>query len=404
METAKALDPKAYVPVLDSRGDRIECLFMRGEKYYVKVQRQGKRYIRSLPAETKDAARAMARQFARSVRMGIWEEVEAVRTKRDAAPASISEIMAAYRVGATRRGRPRLYVIECNCRALLRVASSQSVRTEALTPDLLDRFAVKQQEGTEPGTPARDARDRSIASLIRTAKSCFAEREDFRALKLPPKLDEFMRYSPVRPKLPLNLQPPLDVATATAYAGRALIGDRGAIFSLCYDLGMRCGEIVGARWGWMENNGDGMFFMVIRDRPEEGYTVKSSACRVTRERRIPIPAKVFATLGAPGPAGQHILMPEASDAARRSAVTRDFCAWLRGVNTWWLQKRKGAHALRGLRGAYWINKYGHVWTMQWLGHVDFQVTLDHYARALEYEEPQALDDDAWLLARRLRAV
>ena len=404
-----SLDLKAYAPVLDSRGERIEGLFIRGGVYYAKVQRDGKRYIRSLKTDRKEEARGRCRAFLADVRAGNWEAVDAVRSKRTRALATVGEITDTYRSAAGRRGTPRPYVVDMNIRNLERIAGGRGVSVERLTPDLLDTFAVETQADTEPGTPARDSRDRSIASLIRSARSVLSVRQDFRDLKLSDKLSEFLDYSPVRPKLPPNLQPPHDVAVHTIEAGRKAAGDLAMVWALCFDLGLRAGEAVAARWNWIEGDGKSMSFLGIRDRPEEGYQAKSSRCRVTRERRIPVPAAVLAKMHSLArelrdPA-KPILMPEDSRSAAQTFIKRDFVSWLRAADPWWqAHKAKAAHALRGLRGAFWSSKYGHTWTMQWLGHTSFQTTLDHYARALEYEEPQALDDDAWLMSRRLRAV
>ena len=97
-----------------------------------------------------------------------------------------------------------------------------------------------------------------------------------------------------------------------------------------------------------------------------------------------------------------MFMRNASTEARENFISRDFCRWLRSVDPWWGEhKLKAAHALRGLRGAFWMTKYGAPWTMAWMGHASFQTTLNNYARPLEYAEPQPLDDDPWLLARRI---
>ena len=409
-------DKLAYVAAFDTRGRRIPCLFLRGGTYYAKIQRDRKLHIRSLKTSIRSEALIRCRAFAMDVRSGHWSAVEASRSKRQQEVPTVGDLAGIYRKAADRRGSPRPYVVEQNIRALLRIAPA-GLLAEALTPDRLDEYALHAQAGSAPGSPERDSRDRSIASIIRGARSVFAQRADFRNVALPARLEAFLAYSPVQPKLPPNLQPPREVAERTIAAGRALTGDMAAVWALCYDLGLRSSEAAAARWGWLESMvpypttqnadpsaGTPMTFMVIRDRPEEGFKAKSSRCRVTCERRVPVPYRLDLKLMDARQAVEFFFMPTATVQARAAFITRDFCRWLRSVDPWWgANKLKAAHALRGLRGAFWMAKYGAPWAMQWLGHASFQTTLNHYARPLDYAEPQALDDDPWLRARRICA-
>ena len=409
----------AYVAVLDSRGERIPGLFLRGGRYYAKAQIDRKLHIRSLKTGHLAEALPRCRAFLKDVRGRHWKAVEASRSQRKKAMPAVGQLVIIYRKAAGRRSSPRPYVVENNIRALLRIAHAMQP-ADALKPDLLDEFALRMQAGTAPGTPERDSRDRSIASLIRGARSVFAQRADFRNVALPDGLKAFLEYSPVQAKLPPNLQPPREVAERTIAAGRALTGDLAAVWALCFDLGLRSSEAAAARWGWLETMvphptdltqktdpalGTPMTFMVIRDRPEEGFQAKSSRCRVTCERRVPVPHLVSHALHECRSTAEAFFMPTATVQARAAFITRDFCRWLRSVDPWWGEhKLKAAHALRGLRGAFWMAKYGAPWAMTWLGHANFQTTLNHYSRPLDYAEQQALDDDPWLRARRICAA
>ena len=420
----KTDDPTQYIPVLDSRGRRIPGLFLRGDgNYYAKCQRDGKRYIRSLKTSNRAEALPRCRAFIADVRGGNWAAVEAARSKKTSAMPTISKLLTIYECATIRRGSPRPYVVAQNIRSLLRLAGA-SAPLSALTPDRLDTIAVEMQAGTDPNTPARDSRDRTIASIIRGARSVFAHRADFRNIPLPTSLDAFLAYSPVQARLPPNLQPPREVAERTIAAADALNGDLAVVWALCYHLGLRSSEAAAARWGWMEtmaphptgptdpsnptdpSAGTPMTFMIIRDRPEDGFTAKSSRCRITRERRVPVPRLVLLSLPhvAIHKPTDFILLNDATPRARAAFITRDFCRWLRSVDPWWAANKRGAaHALRGLRGAFWMSRYGAPWAMAWLGHANFQTTLDHYSRPLDYDEPLALDADPWLRARRICA-
>lgn len=413
---------RKFKPVHTAKGDRVDNLYSMCGGFYSGFFIKGKLKKRKLLAQSLEEARrevAGHRREADLARLaGSVYAPAGLRNPGNALP-TIEEMCAAYRAAAQRRSAPRAATVEMNVRYLERVAGSMRASVEVLTPDLLDAFAVEMQQGTEPDTPERDSRDRTIASIIRGARSVFAEREDFRKMVLPEQFDRFLKYNPVEPKLPPNLQPPMEVAVKTVEAGRKLKGEEAVAWCLCYDLGLRAHEVLGARWNWIEPDGRGLSFMVIRDRPEEGFRVKSSRCRVTRERRVPVPSAVLALLrehsrgqgsevrsqkeelnakaqsAAEGAEGKGLIfMPGYAETTRRNMISRKLCHWLRSVEGWWeINKGKGAHALRGLRGAFWVGKYGHVWTMAWMGHSDFRTTLDHYAKPLEYGEPLELDAD-----------
>ncbi len=411
------------VAVTNAAGDRVPHLFRRGEKFYAVAYAHGKRKVQSLPSclngqgqPVMSEVRRYCAEFVKRVEAGDWSALAATRKRVDDKLATGAEIVAAYQDSCRQRSAPRPETVAINVRQFARfvemVGQTMSQPCGWLTEDALDAAARKMQDGTEADTPEREARDRTIDSFLGAVKSVLAYPRDFKDLRMP-ELSAFREYSPVSPKLADRSMPPREVVEATVRAGRALAEvsqHLAAIWALGYDCGLRPGEIEAARWGWIvvDDVGEGQrqAFIEVRDRPDEYYRVKSSRCKRTRSRRVPVPAAVLEALRSGQPAAdQFIMAPEVlGPSARHEIITRLFAVWFKAVHPWWQQRKKAAYELRRLRGCWWAIKYGAELTQRWMGHTTYQTTQDYYADLPQWDEPQALDVGPWFDRLRLRRL
>lgn len=381
---------QAYISVLDAKNVRIPHLFLRGEKFYVKVMQRGKWYIRALPQQARQEAAQEARKFVRMIHEGRWDDAALCRSREAQAWATVGEICDAYEAAGAARNDPRARTRRNNVLALekvlkdgLGVNGARAVSAQSLTGDVPQKFARVFLAEADPD--GMESRRRSVLSYMRQAASVFAVRSDFKGLRLPADLDEFCEARPVRAQKYVYRMPDPALYTPTIAAARALPADSAllAAWLCCYELGLRASEAVALRWDWIivgRRVGHATDRWVhVCNRPD--FRTKG------REGYVPVPAQVWAALQAF--AGGEYVLPGSSPTDRRNLVGREFAAWLRGQG--WTETDKCAHELRKLRGSFWRGRYGLEMAHEWLRHSSYQTTLDYYASLPTQDEPMTLD-------------
>jgi len=401
--------------VLDSRGQKIKGLFMRGGKFYIKIKINRKLILHMINRTTAREAVTYMREYLGKVAGGEVEEIEA-RRHRDARPAAtLAEILAAYRAARAGFGDPRPATVEMNCYNLRRVVETSGFNlgtpaTEWMTLAVLDKF----RNVSLTGAPDLNARRITIRSHVRAARSVLCYRSDFRDLRLPEleQLNQWLEYQTVKKAKPDRRWPSQEVITRTVEAGRKLAGPLSVVWALVYDLAMRASEARAARWDWVRlqsENGYVRAIMDIESRPDEDFAVKTEHCAAGggSTRHIPIPPPVLVALGwVPGtPKPEGFILPGKSPTARRELIEDDFSAWVVALDPWWMKQSKFAHRLRGWRGGFWALRYGYERCCAWIGHRSFQTTLTNYAdiRDNQREEPLPQDEACpYLATQRMR--
>jgi integrase len=144
-------------------------------------------------------------------------------------------------------------------------------------------------------------------------------------------------------------------------------------FICCRYLGMTPKEVSFARKSWIEDRGNGPT-ICLRERPEEGLTLKTGAIR---ERDIVLADWMAAELMAASPSeSEHfIALPTAN--LRFQWMLRVFNLWVRR----YIPNRKGAaYELRKMAGSDWLEATGQISQVQYLlGHSTPTTTARYYA-------------------------
>ena len=363
----------------------------RGSTWYWRETVNGTRHLESLQTADLTVARPRMKVKQDAARAGEYGKLYGTRSKN--VFPTIKTITDLYMAEVRRRGHPAVKTAMNNCgrlRMILDVTgipNADDVSSDVLTVERLKEYADKLlEQNNSPST------QRTAASSIRQARSLFSRRmiEIYDDLTLPPSINRFCTaYIISEPKHQYELPAPQLIET-TIKAGRDLKESNPQLyiaFLLCYDLGLRAEEAAQCRPNWFREDDRGIHWLGIISRAEEGYTPKTP-------RSIPVPASVYADLMKL--ASEESIL-SGSLTARRNLIKRDLSAWMRGLG--WTRIKK-AHELRKLRGSFWRSRYGLDRAHEWLGHSQYQTTLNYYARLPNEPEPLAVDDDLEALRKR----
>jgi len=360
--------------------------------YYFAAVIHGRRYFESLDTRDRKVAATRAKTKREAAKKEKWDELDATRIKRRV--ATIGEVCDAYVAMMKESGRVRPATAHNNVATFLRIVRTvqdtktpRDVSAAVLTGAFAKAYAAALAPGDQGAKVDENRIRRTIASSLTHARSVVRRKlwEDYRqAGVVLPNLDGFLgQFVTKNPKVRYQM-PPRDLYEPTIEAGRRLKAIPGLVWTLAYDLGMRAGEIVAAKWSWIEQEDTPAgirWWMVVKDGPD--FQPKGVS------GKIPIfdgvHQKLMALRGAA--AGEYIL-PLATRTEREDAVKRDFAEWMRGKG-WTTQKC--AHELRKLRGCWWFARYGMERTYKWLRHANMQTTLDHYADLPMMDEPHAIE-------------
>lgn len=297
----------------------------------------------------------------------------------------IQEVIDRFEVNARERrvGQRTMVGYVSSLRTVLKGAGIDlaTARTNCLTEANVEAYVKSALEAD-----SSDSCRRTIASTLVQAKAIFGARaiKAYRDLRLPD-------LAPFRAagKLPVPVKtfrfpdPAVglteELVAKTKEAAKKLEGDLRMTWLLCYELGLRAGEVAAARWNWFTEGPDGIRLNIL-NRPEEGFSPKHH-----RERVLPIHADLWKALQELKGKTEYLIdMP--TQTARENLVARDFAQWMTDLG-WRTEKR--AHELRRLRGSEWYQRMGAEVAQTWLGHKDISMTCRVYATLTRQPAPLA---------------
>lgn len=170
-------------------------------------------------------------------------------------------------------------------------------------------------------------------------------------------------------------------------------------------LGLRSREMVNARESWLEDGKDGRCYMVLRHRPEDGWT-----CKTGTAGRLPIHADLAARLRARcaaararGVVNPFLILPEPPgvikaranrDAMRDKWEDPERAALVRGRHNEWLKgfigevkSNQGNHRLRKYLATMLYEVHGLKVALQYLRHSKEAVAFESYIKQREEKLP-----------------
>ncbi len=354
----------------------------RGRYYYLRVMIDGKRYFRSLGTGDRNLAKCRARDLIKAMRGKRFDILE--ETKANKNYATIDQIITIYEHAARMRGLSDKTIYD-NIRSFHQVLGLQTgskASSQVITRDAVERFLNTEINSSGNSTRRR----RSLASTLRQAKSIFARWviSDYERIKLPD-IEGFMRSGRIRTEAIKYILPPEKLRSDTLNEGRKLrelAPHLYQVFLLTYDLGLRAGEAVNAKWSWIRTDSDGRYYMDIIRRPD--FKPKG------RERSVPVSKPVWDHLHE-NRQDHSFILPGKTTTARTVLVKREFAEWMRGIGWEPDTYPKAAHELRKLIGSRWYTELGAEVAQSWLGHVDISTTCRYYATLTRQPHPLDMD-------------
>ncbi len=367
--------------VLDSKGEAVSNLFLRGNSLYWRQEISGKKMCRAIPVrrlKDGEAVKAdMIKQALAWMKMaeehalrGHWDLLDQTKRKREV--CLIGELVAEYRRVTRGHGEPRAATVEQNVAALLRLLRDatgkepEKLSAGILTKDVLQKYreAKIKQYGDN------DSTRRSVLSTVIQARSVVQKKlcQDY-TVELPD-LVEFRDYYLGKYPTKETPLPPVELRTKTLRAARRLWIRRDPMylaFVMAYQLGMRSEEIAEARWNWIEEH-MGKPRMALRNRPEDGFLIKG-----VRPGNVPVhPAVLKRMLAFKG--AEPTILPSDKPTTRKNIIERDLAAWMSALGWDALDTTKRAHELRRLFGSRVWAKYGQEECFARMRHKSFSTT------------------------------
>lgn len=356
-------------------------LVQRGETWYFRKRHKGRMVFKSLGTTSVVRARQKRNDLEAELEAQGWgqfmERVALASGAADVQPGSVGEVIEAYRRAAVGRGLGEKTVSGniSSLRVILRAGGYGDPDDQPLT--VLNQDVLVSYRRAQGNT-------RTVGSTIRQARSLFASWALLQAYKsIPlPDLSEFLKASVVRVDKKVYQRPPEPLIQRTIEAGYALAGqdpDLYCVFLLCYDLGLRVGEAVHARWDWI-STAPGASCPTIAVIARNGWKPKG------RNRWVPIGPETYADLERFAGKRDHLL-PGEHKTARHDLAGRRFSEWMRGLGWDIEQYPKTAHELRKLRGSEWFTRINPQTAQAWLGHTSIATTCEYYATLSEQPSP-----------------
>jgi integrase len=162
----------------------------------------------------------------------------------------------------------------------------------------------------------------------------------------------------------------------------------GLVNALLRQTGLRSSYVEAARGSWMEAH-EGRTFMVIRNRPEEGFRKK----RGTRDQQIPIGPGLAARLA--GRTG-YLVLPEGTAAARQELVSKQHNSWLKALIGGVGERGLGNHRLRDTVASVLWSVDCPTAAQEALGHSSVDTTAKHYGKKMHVCPGMREELAAWL--------
>ncbi len=366
-------------------------------------------------------------------------------------PVTLAEVAAVYR----ERGPDDR---EGCLRALGRVLAASrgcgedevwSLTLNDLVPDMWDEFAWSYQEYERRGwtkrgevevpadawaqikraRPAHADPDRTSATTGNT--SIFSLMRKAKAVLGPESRDSYLK--PLRERFPESLrkwwETRINIKTPDTrfslspdvyermWAGLSALKQDDpqtwALLRLHWTTGLRPCEARAARLSWLEVDADGVVMLVVRNRPQEGFTMKDSTTK--QERPWPLPADLLELLPRIVKEGRPVFYDNAPDAYRQAQhllgcetvhawekVYRRASAWLRGMG---VEGTQTLYNLRKLVATVKVANEGLEKAQLALGHAPGStVTMSNYAGtsgAIKALDDEALSPQAVMGMRRV---
>lgn len=223
----------------------------------------------------------------------------------------------------------------------------------------------------------------TINSMMNHAHCVLGQRaQTFRlaGLELPPNVAEFCSIGKIAEE-PAHFVPIPAEAYGAMHAASAQLAlddpEAYRVNQLIRKLGLRACEVMAARASWLETDEHGFRhaqaggrLMVVKDRPGEGFWVKSGAAKA---RFLPVDAALVALFDGRG----ERLVADTPHAAEQAI--RRHNAWLRRFIP---ERQKAGHELRKHVGALIYSRHGATAAAEYLGHASPEITMRHYAAYL----------------------
>ena len=357
----------------------------RNGVWYVRAKVHGKMVYEALDTGDVKVAAPRARMKLRLAREQKWDLLEDTRIKLNY--ATLAEVLQVYKTAGFVRG-VRVNTLRNNANMLKRViavgaeADMETCSTQILSADLVRDYVRRMITAVDQDE--KDMQGRNVASILTQSRAVFApwamEQYEQAKLKLP-NMTGFRTAGRIKVQQKKYHLPPQKLIDGTLKAGRELLKKNPAlcaVFVLCYDVAMRAGEAVAAKWDWIRTT-DGKHFMEIH---RDGDFQPKGA-----DRSVPISQEVFDLLQTLRGDTEYIL-PGEHMTARHNLVGREFAAWMREIG--WGEYQKAAHELRKLMGSRWYTERGAEVAQKWLGHESVATTCTYYADLTKQPEPLAM--------------
>lgn len=379
----------------------VRGVIKRGERFILRVKIDGRQIWRTLQATNiRDAAPEAKR--LRAVLLAADEEAIKATASRGQYP-TLAEVVKVYekegRARMLRGEKLSLPAMRRNMKNLARFAGgSLEISCGALTKDSLMKFARNWLSGYEDQPLVLNRRRTSLVSMHGQARSVFAqwaltEYEDV-GFSFPASLWEWKKTKPaIKPsgkyRVPLDHS---ELVDKTIKAGRALTGELGIAWILCFEMALRAGEARAFRMSWVTQ--DGRHFRTdILDRPAENFSVKGTARRLGIHRDVFLKLERFRSeidhLGKYALPGAEWGSTLEGSRGRGNIINMSLAAWMRDLG-WTTEIFKGcAHELRKLQGSRWFSdpRLGPAVAQEWLGHAVVSTTCKYYAALASNPEP-----------------
>lgn len=162
----------------------------------------------------------------------------------------------------------------------------------------------------------------------------------------------------------------------------------GLVNALLRQTGLRSSYVEAARGSWLEAH-EGRTFMVIRNRPEEGFRKK----RGTRDQQIPIGPGLAARLA--GRTG-FLVLPAGTAAARQELVSKQHNGWLKALIGGAGERGQGNHRLRDTVASVLWSVDCPTAAQEALGHSSVDTTAKHYGKKIHVCPGMREELAAWL--------
>ena len=422
-------------------------LLCRKGVWYVNVRTVDGPIRRSL--QTKDVAVARARRdiFLDELSRNAWDAIEKKAAKAGEGHATVRQLIEAYYAWAESlecQGRPRnMRTLRQNVSSALCVLRARfphlpspygdrlpseldSITLLEFDKDLPEEYATSFMQAAKEKKRRKSSTAVSLFSNLKFARCLFSDvappggglspaefYEDW-GLVLPDCCKQFARRTKRLQASPPSYQrPPEELVMPTLRAGRDLKASRPDLhlaFLLTYDLGLRTGEAVHAKWTWFRGRPNGEVEVTIQSDGlavgEEGWDGPKHSTTARPGRTIAITRSVFNDLRDYWRDGAVYLVPGATATDRRKLFNEKLNPWMRQLG--WTKEagyEKAGYELRKLRGSEYYAKLGAEQAKNFLGHASVVTTEEFYAalgrRQVKALEPERLPEDISFLDNAL---